>query len=226
MGRAGGSVLTAPFPRPEGCSHAGNGAGTMTTATHAIGPTTTHTRNGAWADGGWAGDRNQDTARRSYDSGVGELTNTANGNFRGKKQSGRAAASGCALGHQLGERIPGSDRSSSEVSYARASPEDIINGSCPGWGLELEGEVYVDSSAALGVVARRGAGKLRHVRVGQLWIQEKAEEGELAYRKIKGTSNPADALTKSLNGLEIARYITMMGLTSSTGRAEKGLEIA
>ena len=48
------------------------------------------------------------------------------------------------------------------------------------WGLELEGEVYVDSSAAMGVVARRGAGKLRHVRVGQLWIQEKAERGELA----------------------------------------------
>ena len=46
------------------------------------------------------------------------------------------------------------------------------------WFMELEGEVLVDSSAALGVVSRKGAGKLRHVRVGQLWVQEKAESGE------------------------------------------------
>ena len=52
------------------------------------------------------------------------------------------------------------------------------------WGLKLEGEIYVDSTAALGAVARKGAGKLRHVRVGQLWIQEKSETGELRYRKV------------------------------------------
>ena len=46
------------------------------------------------------------------------------------------------------------------------------------WGLNLEGEIFVDSTAALGVVARKGAGKLRHVRVGMLWIQERAETGE------------------------------------------------
>ena len=34
------------------------------------------------------------------------------------------------------------------------------------WGLELEADILVDSSAAIGVVSRRGAGKLRHVRVG------------------------------------------------------------
>ena len=55
------------------------------------------------------------------------------------------------------------------------------------WWMELEGEVLVDSSAALGVVGRKGAGKLRHVRVGQLWVQEKAESGQLKYRKVKGT---------------------------------------
>ena len=41
------------------------------------------------------------------------------------------------------------------------------------WGKEVEGEVYVDSSAAIGVAHRKGNGKLRHVRVGLLWIQEK-----------------------------------------------------
>ena len=42
------------------------------------------------------------------------------------------------------------------------------------WDMNLERKVLVDSSAALGVVARRGAGKFRHVRVVQLWVQDKA----------------------------------------------------
>ena len=45
-----------------------------------------------------------------------------------------------------------------------------------GLGKEMEIEIFVDSSAALGAVARKGCGKLRHVRVGQLWIQQLAED--------------------------------------------------
>ncbi len=94
------------------------------------------------------------------------------------------------------------------------------------WGLHFEGELFVDSSAALGVVNRRGAGKLRHVKVGELWIQEACESGELRYRKIKGTSNPADMLTKSLTALDIARYMEFIGIVLMEGRAEKSLEMA
>ena len=45
------------------------------------------------------------------------------------------------------------------------------------WGLIYEADVFVDSSAAVGVAGRKSAGKLRHVRVGQLWVQERAESG-------------------------------------------------
>ena len=89
---------------------------------------------------------------------------------------------------------------------------------------ELEGEVHVDSSAALGVVGRRGAGKLRHVRVGQLWVQQKNEEGEIRYRKVKGTENPADAMTKALAQADIEKYMKMIGQHAAQGRAEKGLD--
>ena len=40
------------------------------------------------------------------------------------------------------------------------------------WGLDMKGKIHVDSSAAIGVAHRRGNGKLRHVKVGSLWIQE------------------------------------------------------
>ena len=92
------------------------------------------------------------------------------------------------------------------------------------WDCELEGEVHVDSSAALGVVGRRGAGKLRHVRVGQLWVQQKNEEGEIRYKKVKGTENPADAMTKALAQAEIEKYMIMISQHAAEGRAEKGLD--
>ena len=53
------------------------------------------------------------------------------------------------------------------------------------WNDELEGYIFTDSTAALGVVGRRGAGKLWHVRVGQLQVQEKKENSELRYRSVE-----------------------------------------
>ena len=84
----------------------------------------------------------------------------------------------------------------------------------------------VDSTAALGVVNRKGAGKLRHVRVGQLWIQQKQENEELHYRKVKGTENPADALTKSLSSPTIQKYLEDVGIETRVGRADSSLEIS
>ena len=43
----------------------------------------------------------------------------------------------------------------------------------------MTGRVHVDSSAAICASQRRGNGKLRHVRVGDIWIQEKEGEGDV-----------------------------------------------
>jgi hypothetical protein len=91
------------------------------------------------------------------------------------------------------------------------------------WCLTYEAEIFVDSSAALGVVGRKGAGKLRHVRVGQLWVQERAESGDLRYRKVRGTENPADMLTKTLSAPEITRYMQDLAWEKCEGRAERSL---
>ena len=44
------------------------------------------------------------------------------------------------------------------------------------WGMDLSARVHVDSSAAIGVANRKGNGKMRHVKVGNLWIQELVED--------------------------------------------------
>ena len=81
----------------------------------------------------------------------------------------------------------------------------------------------MDSSAALAVVARKGNGKLRHVKVGCLWIKEKQASGELQYKKVPGILNPSDAMTKHLSGNRLEELMKMMSHLSRTGRANVGL---
>ena len=93
------------------------------------------------------------------------------------------------------------------------------------WGDELQGHVHVDSSAAIGIIGRRGCGKMRHVKVGMLWIQEKQEEGELKYQKVLGTENPGDLMTKYLGQKVIDKLSTALSQKFTDGRASSGLTI-
>ena len=93
------------------------------------------------------------------------------------------------------------------------------------WGMEVEGRLYVDSEAAIGVVSRRGNGRLRHVRVGMLWIQEQVEEGAISVRKVLGTENPADAMTKYLPASKMETFMEVMSQSYQGGRAEKSLKV-
>ena len=66
---------------------------------------------------------------------------------------------------------------------------------------------------------------MRHVRIGQLWVQEAAERGELSYRKVKGTNNPADLGAKHLTAKKIDELIPKISLTEADGRADKSLSL-
>ncbi len=56
-------------------------------------------------------------------------------------------------------------------------------------------ELRTDASAARGVILRQGVGKVRHLQVKQLWLQENVAAGELTIVKIPRAENCADALT-------------------------------
>ena len=73
----------------------------------------------------------------------------------------------------------------------------------------------MDSSAAIGVIGRKGNGKLRHVKVGMMWIQEKVEEGEIQIEKVLGTENPADLMTKYLPAGKVDKYMLKLGHSSA-----------
>ena len=85
-------------------------------------------------------------------------------------------------------------------------------------GVELDLRVSTDSSAAKGIASRRGLGKIRHIAVQELWLQEKVSGGALTIRKVPGTGNLADALTKSVDAASISRHMQWTSQSARSGR--------
>ena len=86
-------------------------------------------------------------------------------------------------------------------------------------------KMYADSSAAIAIAKRKGAGKLRHINIGLLWIQEKTETEEIVVKKVKGVSNPADMMTKAINKDKLEKYMIMTKQKVEEGRAKEALRV-
>ena len=54
-------------------------------------------------------------------------------------------------------------------------------------GLDLKILMLTDASAALCIVRRRGLGRIRHLDVTGLWLQERVRQKDLDIAKIPGT---------------------------------------
>ena len=93
------------------------------------------------------------------------------------------------------------------------------------WGRDKRGTLYADSSAALGIAKRKGAGKLRHINMNTLWVQEVQDREGVTYQKVLGTENPADLMTKYLTRDVINAHMSRLGQEVREGRADKGLEM-
>ena len=86
-------------------------------------------------------------------------------------------------------------------------------------GLSLRIRVHSDASAAIGMCRRTGIGRIRHLAVGQLWVQEKVRGGDLELLKVPGASNPADAMTKHLGKIVLEPHMQRMKVIPCEGRA-------
>ena len=86
------------------------------------------------------------------------------------------------------------------------------------FGLEVSIRVNTDASAAKGMANRKGLGKVRHIEVNQLWIQDRVSRGDLAISKVNGKENLADILTKHVNGEDIRVHLHKTGQSLENGR--------
>ena len=93
-------------------------------------------------------------------------------------------------------------------------------------GVEVDLELQSDSAAALGIARRSGLGKMRHVDVSLLWLQQHVDAGKLRLRKIGGEANEADMLTKAVEVWRVESYVDRLGGRYFSGRSAIAPELA
>ena len=73
---------------------------------------------------------------------------------------------------------------------------------------ELCGHVTVksDATAAIGMVHRLGLGKVRHLAVGDLWVQHHVRSEKIRVSKMSGLENASDAQTKYFGREPLLRH--------------------
>ena len=90
------------------------------------------------------------------------------------------------------------------LSSGEAEPNAVLKGSSEVLGVQSMmrevGDVKnvlvrTDSGACVGMVHRVGTGRIKHLEVRQLWVQEKVAGGRLKIKKISRDFNPSDILT-------------------------------
>ena len=64
-----------------------------------------------------------------------------------------------------------------------------------GWPI-VSKKILTDSDACRGMTARRGLGKVKHLDLRRLWLQEAVETRGLELGRVEGVANPSDPMTK------------------------------
>ena len=94
------------------------------------------------------------------------------------------------------------------------------------FGTKMDVMVHVDASAAIGIAQRKGLGKIRHLDVQSLWIQDALRQRRIALVKVPGVENPSDLMTKHQDAQTILKITGKMGLTARGGRAISAPKLA
>ena len=123
--------------------------------------------------------------------------------------------------------------STTQTTVALSSGEAELGGICRGashglglqsiaedLGISLDLEVLTDATAAIGICRRRGLGRIRHLHVADLWVQDRLRKGDFRLTKVLGTENPADMLTKHVPRDILRKHMERVNIFAEEGRAK------
>ena len=78
-------------------------------------------------------------------------------------------------------------------------------------GYEKKPVLAIDAKATEHILHRQGIGKLKHIDVAYLWIQDEVRSQRLRVRRIRSEDNVADLGTKPLSKAVIAKHCITLG---------------
>ena len=85
-------------------------------------------------------------------------------------------------------------------------------------GHEAQVRIWTDAAAAHGLALRSGNGAIKHVETKYFGLQQKEKNQELRIEKIRGTANPADLMTKHLDGKRSVMLRELLNIKRIDGR--------
>ena len=81
-------------------------------------------------------------------------------------------------------------------------------------GLPTKMRVFMDSSAARGVFQRQGTGRIRHLEVKSLWVQQALKQKKFSLHAVGTNDNTADVGTKALPVAKLEKFRSEMNVIS------------
>ena len=86
-------------------------------------------------------------------------------------------------------------------------------------GVQIDHVVLcTDASAAKGIASRRGLGKVRHIELAELWLQDQVARGRVRISKVSGDENFSDSLKKIANPERISQTLHCTNQVCAAGR--------
>jgi len=79
-------------------------------------------------------------------------------------------------------------------------------------GYEATITIEIDAKATMGMVARNGLGKMGHLDVAELWLQEAIRNRRFCIKKVAGADNTSDILTKHVPKDLSEKHCASLGL--------------
>ena len=90
-------------------------------------------------------------------------------------------------------------------------------------GLKVDLRLAGDATASSTSHDRRGAGRVRHIEVGTLWLQRLVVERIITLLREPGKDNVADLGTKHVDATTLNRFIDKLGYVKVDGRSSLAL---
>eukprot|EP00971_Amphidinium_carterae_P350150 6491406-Amphidinium_carterae.1 len=144
-----------------------------------------------FGDADWGGDR----TRRSLSAGVicwGSVPLFSWSRFQGPRALSSGEAEFCQLTTAAAEAL-------------------LLQQALQFMGIQLPIVLHTDSTAALGLTKRKGVGRMRHMDLRLLWLQDGIREKMFSIRKVSTHDNVSDIGTKALVHGTMAKHMSKLG---------------
>ena len=165
----------------------------------------------------------------NWQSDPSVLTVYSDANWAGCSTTRKSTSGGAAMLGSHPIRVYSKTQSVVALSSAESEFYGTVKAATEGIGvlalmrdmnIEKKISMQVDASAALGVIERKGIGKIRHLETGALWLQEKNLRDIVRFYKTPGSENVADLFTKNVSREVCEKHVRNLGCVFEQGRAE------